>query len=64
MGGSSEKKENSRPYFEAENAGGRSSVGLDLLSILREFSVFGNAFRSRQIEYLSSHSKNRVMMKE
>lgn len=44
MEGNSEEEESFRAKFEAENVGGRGSVSSDLLPILREFSVFGDAF--------------------
>lgn len=40
MGSNSKKEESFRAKFEVENAGGRSSVSSDLLSILRKLSVF------------------------
>ena len=44
MGGNSEEEESSWAKFEAEGAGRGGSVSPDLLSILREFSVFRDAF--------------------
>ncbi len=63
MGRNSKEEENFRVKFEAENTVEQSSISYvgsyDLLSILREFLVFGDSFRSRRIEYLSSHKKSK-----
>lgn len=56
--GSNSKEESFRAKFEVENAGGRSSVSSDLLSILRKLSVLGDAFWFGRVEHLPAHLKN------